>query len=101
MIVYKSSTPRPALRGAAVAMAAVTMAVMVVLPAEIEAGDARQHVQAGAGQAPVLGAFSDGSVDVAESPGSKAGAQHGYAALATPKARAHPVVSSPGTRNQT
>ena len=45
---YKSSTPRAALGLAAVAMSAITMGAMVVLPAKLESLDAEPYALAAA-----------------------------------------------------
>ncbi len=99
MIIYRTSTPRAALAVAAAAMAAVTMAVMVVLPAELEAGDAPQYVQANASRTPVVSALPGSSV-VGASFDSEDDAPPGHAELDAPEPCVH-AVASVISRNRT
>ena len=101
MIVYKPSTPRAAPGVAAVAMAAVTMAVMVILPAELEAANAPQYVQADATRPPVVDARFWGSANLAKSLDSDDDGPPGIAALEMPAPRVHPGASNTDPRNRT
>ena len=100
MIVYKTATPRAALGVAAAAMAAVTMAVMVVIPAELEVNDSTPYVQSTATQALVVRTLPAISV-LAESLDSDEAAPAGHAALDSPEPCVHPVASSVSPRNRT
>src|SRR5260221_10074444 len=59
---YKSSTPRAALGLTAVAMSAITMGAMVVLPAQLESLDAEPHALAAAKKA------TSAPIEIATSP---------------------------------
>ena len=99
MIVYRTATPRAALAAAAAAMAAITLALMVVLPAELEASDAPQYLEANVNPMPVASAPHASSV-IAESLDSQDDAP-GHAALDAPEPCVRPVASSVSPRNRT
>jgi len=64
MNVYRPDTPRAAFGLAAAAMAAVTMALMVVLPAELEDAGASEYTLAKTAPAPVHAAAVHRGLDL-------------------------------------
>jgi hypothetical protein len=64
MNAYRPDTPRAALGLAAAAMAAVTMALMVVLPAELEDAGAAEYTLAKTAPAPVHAAAVHRGLDL-------------------------------------
>ena len=101
MNAYEPSTPRTALGLIAVAMAAITMGALVVLPAEFDSASADRYTLAAAKAVTTAPAISPARPDVPETGNREEHVHFGRTTLGAQELRGKPHKSSSRSRTNT